>query len=326
MGIVTITSGDDQLWFPRQVTAFENGLTTPVDPVLNSIWDALVLDMPNPEKVFKHRDFGWLSRWYEWKGQEHGDSMQRYDASDEVKEWHINWEIPKADLKFAAGPRIERKALQAGNGALLEPRLRLLETHIQADAVSTSTANKNRVVTNKAFFASAGSATEHFGDDANANNLTQDITATGAITAAEALILHKTTRSTFKGFKTDRGEFVRYPVSNVLYLMNEGHVPGFLEAFKAEIISQTSNVFTGGGTSFLPAQVMAVPDMPTTTLQAYNISPGVDKPYGFLHPEGEFIELGTDGPELVRHETVRGHAYWQLIFLNPFAAINYTLS
>lgn len=327
MGAFAITNNDLQRILPVLRHSFLEGLNQD-NAKLDSLYNLLVEDVPFGQDTIELKDLGSIGDWYEWTGEAQSETFNLFTGAQSIKEWHIEIPLNMRDLAFDAGPVLERKAQAAGERHRSFQIRRLIQTHLDSDASSGSTANAARVLGGTKFFRATGDS-GHFGQSANVNALTYNAASTSAMTAAEWQAVHNAVVTAILGFKDDKGVLLNPLLDVITYIASPGHAPGFVEAFQAPLASGGgTNPYIIGSGELGSARLITTPMVTAANVYAVNTSPGVPKPFFLLRPlaEEDYILLDVDVEKKRRVVTTFGHAMWQFGFQNQLSAVKMVLT
>lgn len=316
---VGVTNYQDQDAFARGVIGFMDGFNM-VDPELDGLFSELTLDVLDDRDQYPVRSHNWQKDMEEWEGVEFVAHDRIYDALQPALEYHIKWEDTSKENRHSKGASTEAKANAAGAAARSKPSRTLVGKHIPTDSADTN--QSGRVITGKAFFTLTG-AGGHYGRPANVNSFDVDVSNTAAMTAADWLIAFNAGVDFFRSVESDQGQLLRPPVSNLLFVNALSHEPGYISAFKPPLVTAGgTNVYQNGGER---SRVMefSFPDIAAGSLYCYNVSPGLPKPYFWVHQE-QWLNI-YPGPQDVEWIYGRGHAEWGLGFGQPLTACKMNL-
>lgn len=320
-----ITNADLQRLLPLARHSFLEGLESNTAK-MNGIRNALVEDVPYPQDTIQLRELGSTGTWYPWEGESQSEAFNLYTGSQAIAEHHLEIPLNMRDLAFAAGPILEKKAAQAGEKHGAYQMTKLLGTHLDVDA--SATAQAARVLGGTRFFRVTGDS-GHFGQAANVNSLTYNASNTAAMTAAEWNAVHTAIMVQMMGFKDDKGVLLNPFIEKLLYVATPGHAPGFIEAFKANLVANGgTNPYVIGVGELGGAELLTTPLVTAASIYAFNVSKGVPKPFFMLRPiaEEDYINIQiVPDPRAHRIHTV-GHAMWQFGFGNQLAAVKTALT
>jgi hypothetical protein len=317
---IGITDYTDQDAFARGVIGFRDGFNGE-DPELSGLFSELVQDIIDDRDQYPVRARNWQKDMQKWEGVEFVAHDRIYSALQPMDEWHSKWEDPTKENRHSGGQSTEDKAREVGAMARSKPWRTLVGTHIPTDA--SDTAQSGRVITAKAFFTASG-AGGHYGRTPNVNIQDVDVSTPTALTSADWLLVLNAAINWFKAVESDQGEKLRPPVSNVIFVNATAHEPGYIERFQPALnATGGTNVYQNGGVRGRTME-FAFPDLAAGAVYAFNVSPGLPKPFFWVH-QREWLNL-YPGPQRVEWIEGRAHAEWGLGFGQPLTALKITLS